>query len=77
MKWDFTISVGDILAALSICGTVAAAAWGVMRRLSKVLVFFEEYPPHRHVGDQILYPKGYSPEAPAGLGDGPRLKVRA
>lgn len=63
MKFDFTITVGDILMALSICVSVSSAGWLILRKLSRVLFWFEEFPPHRHTDDKgVIYPKGMRPE---------------
>ncbi len=59
MKWDFTITVGNILTAVSICGTLAASAIAVVRRLDRFIEMMKHFPPHRHVGNKIQYPKGY------------------
>lgn len=37
--------------------------WKIMRGLA----VFQEYPPHRHVGKQILYPRDMKPEDPQEL----------
>lgn len=67
MRLDMTISIGDVLAVLSICATLGGAAWALIRKLDEVLIFFREFPPHRHVQGKILYPKGYAPEEPEDL----------
>lgn len=33
-------------------------------KITRGLALFQEYPPHRHVGKEIIYPKGMKPEDP-------------
>ena len=33
-------------------------------KITRGLAVFQEYPPHRHVGKDILFPKGMKPEDP-------------
>lgn len=40
---------------------VAAGAVGYLRKISRLLGVFDDYPPHRHIEGVISYPKGYAP----------------
>ena len=42
--------------------TFIVAAIKGFRVLDRFYNLFKDFPPHRHVGRDILYPKGYSPE---------------
>jgi hypothetical protein len=62
MKLDFTISFGDVIAIITVCGTVAGSAWAVIRKFNQILNVFREYPPHRHTPlGEIVYPTGVKP----------------
>jgi hypothetical protein len=32
-----------------------------LRRLTRLVSLFRDYPPHKHVADRILYPPDYAP----------------
>jgi hypothetical protein len=36
-------------------------------KITRGLAIFQEYPPHRHVGKDVLYPRGMKPEDPQEL----------
>lgn len=59
MKFDGTITVGDILMILSF----AVAFLAFYGRINKLFTIIQEYPPHKHVGNEIVYPHGMSPDA--------------
>jgi hypothetical protein len=40
---------------------VVAGAVGYLRKITRLVDLFEEYPPHRHEPGRVLYPKHYSP----------------
>lgn len=61
IKFDFTVTIGNLITAFGICVTLAGSAWAVIRKFNQILDVFREYPPHRHVGDEILYPAGMKP----------------
>lgn len=62
MKLDFTITVGDMIAALGVCLTLVGSAWAVIRKFNQFIFLFREFPPHRHTPlGEILYPKGMKP----------------
>jgi len=48
----------DVAGWLAILGML----WKANRVLNRVWDVLQEYPPHRHVGKQVLYPKGMKPE---------------
>lgn len=49
-----------------IAGVVLPNLWSVIR-LAGLL---RDFPPHRHIGRVILYPKGYNPNEPKSRVDG-------
>jgi hypothetical protein len=59
---SLTIDVTALLAILGIC-------WKANRVLNRFLDVLREFPPHRHVGNQVLYPKDMTPEDPQQLDD--------
>jgi hypothetical protein len=62
MKFDFTISTGDLIIAAGFCLSLATSAWAVIRKFNQILDVFREYPPHRHTPlGEILYPAGMKP----------------
>lgn len=46
--------IGGLIASIPIVITQLIAI-GSLKRM------FREYPPHRHVGNDVLYPRGYEP----------------
>lgn len=62
LKWDFTITIGDLIAVLGVCGTIITSAVMVIRKMDQVLFYFREFPPHLHVAGRIRYPKGLAPD---------------
>jgi hypothetical protein len=64
MHWDGTITLGNIL-------TIAVFFFSFLAFYSKMVRLFailQEYPPHRHNGDIIVYPRGMKPD------DGQKVK---
>jgi len=61
MHWDATIGISSLLVLLGI-------AWRVNRTLNKLWDLFQQFPPHRHEGEDVFYPKGMKPEEPQRLG---------
>ncbi len=57
MHWDLTIHLGEMLIVMGL-------AWRVVRALNRLSFLLENFPPHRHVGAQVLYPQGLRPEEP-------------
>lgn len=53
--WLLTI-VGALLPLLVVL------LWKINRALNRMWDVLQEYPPHRHVKKDILYPRGMSPE---------------
>jgi len=47
LHWDGTVTLGNVLMVL-------AVLWPVIR----FSVLMRDFPPHRHVKDGIIYPKG-------------------
>lgn len=63
MRLDFTITVGNMIAAVSICLTLIGTAWAVIRKINQFIFLFREFPPHRHLSSEgIIFPKGMHPE---------------
>lgn len=58
MHW---LEVGVTVAGVAV--SVGTAAWAVLRKLTRILDAFENFPPHRHVNGKILFPKGFEPTA--------------
>lgn len=56
MHFDFTIHVPELLVALGI-------AWRAIVAMNKLTFTMENFPPHKHVGKRIQYPKGYEGDA--------------
>lgn len=54
MNWDLTFHVADLV-------LIAGGAFGALRYLGRLVSLFEDFPPHRHDADRILYPKGFAP----------------
>jgi hypothetical protein len=52
LKWIIEVAIGSGLLTL---------LWKGNRLLNKTYDIFQEYPPHRHVGTLIQYPKGFEP----------------
>lgn len=58
MKLDWSVSVWQVCTAIWV---VIIFFFGVMRKLDRIIAMLNEFPPHRHVGDQTIYPKGMRP----------------
>ena len=58
MKLDWSVSVWQVLAVVWICFVFF---FSVIRKLDALIVVFKEYPPHRHIHSEIIYPKGMRP----------------
>jgi hypothetical protein len=58
MNWDHAFHIVE----LTVSTGGVAILWRGVRALNRFTVHLEEYPLHRHVGRQIIYPKGLSPE---------------
>ena len=64
MHFDGTITLGNVLTIISfLIGFLMFYA-----KIVKLFAILQEYPPHRHNGDVIVYPRGMKPE------DGQRVK---
>jgi hypothetical protein len=61
LHFDGTITLGNILTIITGL-TAFLAFYSKMVRLFAILT---EYPPHRHNGDVVIYPRGMRPEDPA------------
>jgi len=57
MHWDPIVRVFEFLLGSGVLGFL----WKTLRKLDRLIVVFEEYPPHRHVGNSIIYPRGREP----------------
>lgn len=60
MRWDGTITLGNLLTIIALLVSFMA----FYSRLVRLFAIFEEYPPHRHNADVIVYPRGMKPERP-------------
>jgi hypothetical protein len=58
MHLDYSVSVWQVVAAIWV---TFVFFFGIVRKLDKIIAIFEEYPPHRHIGDELIYPKGMRP----------------
>ena len=54
MNWDTLTHLAEALPLFYFL-------WRILAKLTRLLDIFTEYPPHRHVTGQLLYPKGYAP----------------
>lgn len=66
MNWDHTTRIIELLLTSGAVGLL----WSGVRALNRFTVHLEEYPLHRHVGKEILYPKGQTPEETKHMGIG-------
>lgn len=58
MHLDWSISVWQVLAALWV---TFLFFFTIIRKLDRLIAIFEEYPPHRHIGEELIFPKGMRP----------------
>lgn len=58
IHWDGTITLGNLL-------TIVVLLYPVLR-LASVM---RDFPPHRHIGHEIVYPKGMAPGGSNGKSD--------
>jgi hypothetical protein len=49
---------------LTIVSVLLVPTLALLWKITRGLAIFREYPPHRHVGKDILYPRGMKPEDP-------------
>jgi len=52
--------LADVAAVVAILASVGIL--GYLRQIARLVSVFTDFPPHRHVFGQIIYPKGFSPE---------------
>jgi len=52
---------------LTIVSVLLVPTLVMLWKLMRGLAIFQEFPPHRHVGKDVLYPKGMKPEDPQEL----------
>ena len=67
---DHTLHLAELI-------VLAGLAWRVISTCNRVINALRDFPPHRHVGPQVVYPSGFAPPpietiTVDGLGDGPR-----
>jgi len=66
VHWDWTITAGNIIQiiwfTIVIFGASIKIYTKVVRYTDKLQLLMDEYPPHRHVSDQIVYPAGMKPQ---------------
>jgi hypothetical protein len=55
ITWD--VSFGTIISIVTFLGITIP----LFIRLGEVLRMFKEFPPHKHQGQFIIYPRGYEP----------------
>jgi hypothetical protein len=58
MNLDQWIHVAELLVIVA-CSPIV---WKLNRGLNRYLSEREEYPPHRHIGPTIVYPRGLKPD---------------
>jgi len=58
VNWDLIIKIIELLLGGGIFATLIKGLFA----LNRFLFLMGEYPPHRHVGRKIQYPKGYAPD---------------
>lgn len=65
MNWLARVSPGEWLVfGAMMFGTFVVLlpmGWAIVRKLNYLADVFKEYPPHRHINGNILYPKEFSP----------------
>ena len=67
MKFDWTISIGNVITLVAFLPVAVAALIKVVRWTDRLDMLMGEFPPHRHVGSDpetdpsIIYPKGMRP----------------
>ena len=52
---------------LTIVTVLLLPTLGLLWKITRGLVILKEFPPHRHVGKDVLYPTGMKPEDPQEL----------
>lgn len=58
MHLDWSVSVWQVSVAIWF---IFVFFFTVVRKLDKIIAIFEEFPPHRHLGNDLIYPKGMKP----------------
>lgn len=65
IHFEWRITLEGVLQAVWMSAVVIVAMWRVWRkmdaRLSIIMSWAKEFPPHRHVGKTMLFPKGMEP----------------
>ena len=59
MHWDGTITLGNVLTIIIFFGSFLA----FYAKIVRLFAILQEYPPHRHNGNAVIYPKGMNPDA--------------
>jgi hypothetical protein len=52
---------------LTIVSVLLVPTVALLWKVTRGLAIFQEFPPHRHVGKDVFYPKGMKPEPPQEL----------
>lgn len=52
-----------ITLAAPVVSAILIAAWRLSSKLGAVDMIMKNYPPHLHVGSNIIYPRGLEPDA--------------
>ena len=59
MHFSGDISLGTIVSVVAFLSTMIP----LFLRLGRIISLFEQFPPHRHFGSHIFYPKGMDPNS--------------
>lgn len=59
MRFDWNIPVWQVFTAIWI---TFVFFFTVIRKLDILIAILKEYPPHKHIGDTIIFPKGMKPD---------------
>ncbi len=58
---ELQIHLAELLTMISMAVIGIVAAVKVIRAADRVGNLLKDFPPHRHIGDTIVYPDGYGP----------------
>lgn len=54
MTFDLTIHLAELL-------IMAGVAWRVIRAANRIESVLKDFPPHRHINGNVIYPVGFEP----------------
>jgi hypothetical protein len=68
MHLDFSISLTTVLAGIAafVNAIATMGIWKIVRFVN----LQKDFPPHRHINGNVLYPKDYAPEKAQAMGAG-------